>query len=193
MQSHRISPVLELRLLQVPDAAELFALVDANRAYLREWLPWIDAMVGLPEARSFIGRMLRDYAATQAFNCGIYSSGRLVGAIGHNHIDWSQRIANPGWWLVPAAQGQGIMTQCCQVVFRHAFEQLRVDRIMVGVAVHNQRGHAVVQRLGFTPVKLLRQAEWLAGRRVDHQIYRLDPPKPSLPVVSVAAPRAPRL
>ena len=36
----RISENLELRLLQLEDAQELFALTDANRNYLREWLPW---------------------------------------------------------------------------------------------------------------------------------------------------------
>ena len=33
---------LELDVLNEADAEELFALVDANRAYLREWLPWLD-------------------------------------------------------------------------------------------------------------------------------------------------------
>ena len=33
----------ELRLLEERHTDELFAVVDKNRAYLREWLPWLDA------------------------------------------------------------------------------------------------------------------------------------------------------
>ena len=176
MQSHRVNPELELRLLQAPDAAALFALVDANRASLRTWLAWVDGMVNRIEADKFIARATRDRQATRAFSAGIWWSGRLVGVIGHNHIDWTVRISNPGWWLVPAAEGKGLMTPCCRAFFHHAFTQLQVNRIVVGVATGNLRGQAIVRRLGFTPVRTLAKAEWLNGRAVDHFIFSLLPP-----------------
>lgn len=179
MLSHQINPDLELRLLQPGDARTLFTLVEANRAYLREWLHWVDEMVRLADAEKFIFRALRENAETRAFTSGIWWSGQLVGCIGHNRIDWPNRMANPGWWLVPAAQGQGIMTQCCKVVFAHAFTQLLLDRICVGVATENLRGQAFVKRLGFSQVSVLRHAEKLRGRRVDHLIYSLSAPSAS--------------
>ena len=33
---------LELRQTMPEEAEEMFAVVDANREYLREWLPWLD-------------------------------------------------------------------------------------------------------------------------------------------------------
>ena len=36
-------PDLELRLLAPDDAEELAALIERNRQYLREWLPWVDS------------------------------------------------------------------------------------------------------------------------------------------------------
>ncbi len=39
----RLRPHLELRLLEERHAAEVFALVNRERAELREWLPWVDA------------------------------------------------------------------------------------------------------------------------------------------------------
>ncbi len=175
MLSHKISPDLELRLLQPPHAPALFALIDANRASLREWLPWVDATVKLSDTEKFIAGTVRDNAQTRAFTSGIWSSGQLVGVIGHNRIDWANRVAFPGWWLVPAAQGKGIMTHSCQAIIAHAFSQLQVHRIVVGVAIGNQRGHAIVKRLGFTQVSTLRNAEVLNGRSVDHFIYSLVP------------------
>ena len=175
MLCHKINPGLELRLLQPADAAALFALIDANRVALREWLPWVDGTVKVADSAKFIAGALRERAASRAFTSGIWSAGRLVGTIGHNRIDWAARIAFPGWWLVPAAQGQGIMTQCCQVVFAHAFAQLRVNRIVVGVATGNLRGQAIVRRLGFMQISTLKNAEVLDGRSVDNFIYSLLP------------------
>ena len=43
MFARKLNPGLELRPLQPADAPALFAVVDAHRASLREWLPWVDA------------------------------------------------------------------------------------------------------------------------------------------------------
>jgi len=175
MLRHKINPGLELRLLQPEHAAELFAAVDANRSSLREWLPWVDATVKVDDTEKFIAKALRERTATKAYQSGIWSMGSLVGVIGHNRIDQAARIAFPGWWLVPAAQGKGLMTQCCQVVFAHAFTQLLVNRIVVGVATGNVRGQATVKRLGFKQISMLKNAEVLQNRSVDHFIYSLVP------------------
>ena len=175
MLSRKITPDLELRLLQLTDAPALFTLVDANRAFLREWLVWVAGMKKTHDAEKFITTALQDYDQTRAFTAGVWFGGRLVGAIGHNRIDWAHRMGNPGWWLVPDAQGRGIMTQCCRVVFDHAFNELQLARICVGVATGNLRGQAFVKRLGFTQVSTLKKAEWLNDRAVDHLIYSLSP------------------
>ncbi|MEO7600015.1 MAG: GNAT family protein [Opitutus sp.] len=181
MLSHHINPGLELRLLQVTDAPTLFAAVDAHRAFLGEWLHWVDTTITIRDAEKFIAAGLQEYATSQAFTCGIWWSGKFVGAIGHNRIDWHNRMGNPGWWLIPEAQGKGIMTQCCKVVFHHAFTQLQLDRVCAGVATGNARGHAMVKRLGFIQISTLRNAEKLRGRRVDHVIYALNSPHAAMP------------
>lgn len=186
MLAHKINPGLELKLLQPEHAAELFAVIEKNRAALREWLPWVDETVKLAQTEKFIAKSLWKNGDSKAFAVGIWSSGKLVGVIRHNRIDWANRIAFPGWWLAPEAQGQGIMTQSCQAVFAHAFNQLRVDRIVVGVAVENLRGQALVKRLGFTRVQTLRNAERLNGRSVDHFIYQLQ--KTARPSTALPAP-----
>ena len=40
MDSVRLTDESELGLLEEADAEELYALVEQNRAYLAEWLPW---------------------------------------------------------------------------------------------------------------------------------------------------------
>ena len=82
MLRHKINPGLEVRLLQPEHAAELFALVDANRAALREWLPWVDATCKVGDSEKFIAEALRERTATRAYQAGIWSMGALVGGIG---------------------------------------------------------------------------------------------------------------
>lgn len=178
MLRHQISPDLELRLLQLTDAPALFALVDAHRQSLRTWLPWVDATTRVSHSQKFIAEALRDREKTRAFAAGIWSSSQLVGVIWHNRIDWAHRVAFPAYWLVPAAEGHGIMRAACQVVITHAFAQLRVDRVIVAVATENRRAAALVKRLGFTQISTLKKAEWLYDHFVDHHIYQLLNPTP---------------
>ena len=177
MLRHRINPGLELRQLQPMDAAALFAVVDAHRATLREWLPWVDATVKLADTEKYIAGTLRDLAATRAFTCGIWSEGRLVGVIGHNRLDWAHRIAFPFYWIAPDSSGKGIMTQCFRAVIEHAFVELRVKQIVIAVATGNLRAQALPAKLGFTQVSTLKKAEWLYDHHVDHFIYSLAAPK----------------
>jgi ribosomal-protein-serine acetyltransferase len=176
MLRHKIDPSLELRLLQPADAAELFALIDADRTHLREWLPWVDDTTGVSHSEKFIAKALKEQAETRGFTSGIWSMGRLVGVIRHNRIDWANRVTFPTYWLTSAEQGRGLMTKCCQVFYTHAFEQLKVSRIIVAVATENRRGQALPRRLGFKQISTLKKAEWLHDRWVDHHIYSLLPP-----------------
>ncbi|MEO6246732.1 MAG: GNAT family protein [Opitutaceae bacterium] len=176
MLRYKINPSLELRLLQPADAGALFALIDAERARLREWLPWVDDTTKVQHSEKFIAKALKERTETRAFTSGIWSMGRLVGVIRHNRIDWANRVTFPTYWLAASEQGRGLMTQCCQAFYAHAFEQLKVHRIIVAVATENLRGQALPLRLGFKQVSTLKNAEWLHDRWVEHRIFSLLPP-----------------
>jgi ribosomal-protein-serine acetyltransferase len=177
MLRHLINPGLELRQLQPQDAKALFAVIDANRAALCEWLPWVDATKKLADTEAYIKTAQRDFAETRAFTCGIWSMGRLVGIIGHNRIDWGNRIGFPAYWIAPDSQGQGIMTQCCRAVVDDAFQNLQLSRCLIAVATDNFRAQKIPVRLGFTKISTLKKAEWLHDRHVDHFIYSLLAPQ----------------
>lgn len=176
MLRHLINPGLELRQLQPADAPELFALVDAHRAKLREWLPWVDATVKLSDTEKYIADTLRDLAATRAYTCGIRVNGRLAGVIGQNRIDWAHRIAFPFYWLAPDSAGRGIMTQCFRAVIEDSFTQLKVKQVVIAVATGNLRAQRLPEKLGFKRVSTLKKAEWLYDHHVDHYIYSLSGP-----------------
>ena len=54
MQPILVSDHCRLTPLAAQDAAELFAVTEANRQYLRRWLPWLDSIKRIEDTRAFI-------------------------------------------------------------------------------------------------------------------------------------------
>ncbi len=44
---------LVLRMITPEDAEKVFALTDASREYLKEWLPWLDFTKELADTKAF--------------------------------------------------------------------------------------------------------------------------------------------
>ncbi len=162
---------IKLCLREERHAEELFALVDENRAYLREWLPWLDANTSPEDSRLFIKSTLEQFANNQGFQVAIVYRGRLAGMIGYHKIDWANRSADIGYWLAAKFQGQGIITRACRFLADYAFGELELNRVVIRAAVENHKSRAVPERLGFTNEGTARQVEWLYDHFVDLVVY----------------------
>jgi ribosomal-protein-serine acetyltransferase len=164
---------LELRILEPRHAAELYHLTEANRTYLREWLPWLDGTTSVQDSRGFIESGLRQYGNHDGLQLGIWYRGVLCGAIGYHFWDFVAGKTEIGYWLAQSHTGKGIMTRSVAALIDYAFDVLGMHRIEIPCAVHNQRSCAIPQRLGFTHEGVLRSAEWLYDHYVDWNMYAL--------------------
>lgn len=162
-----------LRPLSATDADELYRLVDTNREYLRRWLPWLDSQRSRDDTLTFISSSNERTAKNECLILGIDHRDRLAGVTGFNHLDWANRLGDIGYWLAADLQGHGIVTACCRRLLRHAFETIELNRVDIPVAVENARSRAIPERLGFQLDGVLRDAEWLYDRWVDHAYYTL--------------------
>ena len=169
----RISDSHQLRLLQLADAEELFALTDANRLYLRQWLPWLDIINQVDDTRDFIARTLKQFAENEGLAAAICDHGRIVGLIGFNRIEQQDRTGYIGYWLAEFAQGKGLMTKSCQSMINYGFTTLKLNRVVIACATGNHRSRAIPLRLGFIYEGVVRDAEWLYQEFVEHDIYAL--------------------
>jgi ribosomal-protein-serine acetyltransferase len=169
----RINEDLELRLLALADADELFALTDANRSYLRQWLPWLDFVNQVDDTRDFISSALKQVADNEGFVAAICYGGCIVGTVGFNRIEQQDRIGFIGYWLAESHRGKGIVTKSCESLIYYAFTTLKLNRIVIACATENQRSRAIPLRLGFVHEGVARDAEWLYERFVSHDIYAL--------------------
>lgn len=164
---------LKLGLLEERHAERVFALTDANRARLRQWLPWLDYTQTSEDSRIFIRKSLHQFANNDGFQAGIWYKGELAGMISYQFLDWSDRKTEIGYWLGAEFEGKGLMTQACRTMVDYAFTELGLTRIIILAATENVRSRAVPERLGFTQEGVLRQAEWLYDHFVDLAQYSM--------------------
>ena len=171
MLNFEIDTDVSLELMDPRHAEELFALTDANRAYLRQWMPWLDNIREVKHTRQFIELARRQLAGNNGFQMVIRVRGSLVGVLGHHGIDWDSRSTSLGYWLAESAQGQGLMTRSCRALIEHAFTIFALDRVEIRCAVENRKSRAIPERLGLRLERTLQKAEWLYDHFVDHALY----------------------
>jgi ribosomal-protein-serine acetyltransferase len=176
MSSDFLLPVddrYQLRSIQLADAEELFALTDANRSYLRQWLPWLDVVTQVEHTRDFIVRVRQQFTEHEGLVAAICDGGRIIGVVGFNRIEQLDRTGYIGYWLAQSNCGKGIMTKSCRSLINYGFTKLNLDRVVIACATENQRSRAIPLRLGFTHAGVIRDAEWLYNEFVEHDIYAL--------------------
>ncbi len=160
-----------LKNLELRESEEILLLVDANRPYLREWLPWLDLTRDIDEMLAFVESAIRQQTSGLGFQAGIWCDNRLVGIIGYHHLEWANRSTCLGYWLAEGKQRKGIMTKASRSLVAYAFEELRLNRVEIRCAVGNLKSRAIPERLGFRTEGVLRDAEWLYDHFVDHVVY----------------------
>jgi ribosomal-protein-serine acetyltransferase len=168
-----IDASVALRVLRDEDAAELFALTDANRAYLRRWLPWVDLVTSEDDSRSFIATVAAQREAGRGPTFGVLCDGALAGVVGFLPVDLVNRVGEIGYWLAPPWQGRGVMTRSCRFVVRYGFLTLDLNRIQIAAGTENHESRAIPERLGFKLEGVLRGREHLYGAFIDHAMYSL--------------------
>jgi ribosomal-protein-serine acetyltransferase len=164
---------IELCSVRPRDAESLFAVVDANRAYLRKWLPWVDAQQSAADTRSFIAQSRKAERDGTGCVAMIRQAGEPCGTVGFNKIDAANRSCEIGYWIREDRQGRGIVTRSVGALVRHAFETLDLNRVDLQAAVGNARSRRIPERLGFREIGVLPDAERLYDRYVDGALYVL--------------------
>ena len=168
---------LELRVPVESDAEELFLQIDANRDFLREWLPWPDDVTSLEDEVAVIRRgadRREDGGGCMYLIC---LDEEIVGTIGMNWIDWDNRGFGIGYWLSKGKMGTGIVSKSCTRLMDHCFDDLSLHRAVIEVAVGNFVSRAVAERLGMRLEGITKDREWLYDHYVDAALYAITAPE----------------
>lgn len=151
---------LTLKILTLKHAEEIFALVDRNRAFLRQSLPWVDHNLTVEDSKKFIKERLQLFKKDLGFSLCIFYCGKIVGIIGLHYIDKSDFKTEIGYWLSEDQQGKGIMYRSSLALIAYCFNTLKLHRIEIRCAMNNIASQRVAKKLGFKQEGILREASY---------------------------------
>lgn len=175
MLVHKVDGEVSLRLFNKDDADEFYDLTINSKSYLKEWLGWLDYTKSVEDTAQNIQSRCKELIDNEGYpqSFAIIYNGSIAGTIGFNTVSKANKIGVVGYWLGEKFQGKGIMSKAFKTIIDYGFNDLKLNRIEVSVAVENKKSRALPERFGFMEEGQIRQAEWLYDHYVDHVIYGL--------------------
>ena len=99
MFGYEVNEHVTLKILEERGAEQLFKLVDSNRDYLGEFLPFVEYTTEVAHSK-FIQSALEQFTRCDGFHCGIWYDDELVGVIGLHYLDLVNKRTSIGYyWL----------------------------------------------------------------------------------------------
>jgi ribosomal-protein-serine acetyltransferase len=160
--------------LSIPQyAEEIFQLIDKNREFLKQWLPWLNSVQKISNTKEFIELQLLKFQQGEALHITIFYRDKIVGVVGFNQIDRFNSIGYIGYWLGEEYNHKGIMTKSVAELIEIGRSYYALNRFDIRCAVENNRSRAIPERLGFQNEGIIRHAEKVYDKYLDHVVYGL--------------------
>lgn len=173
MFTYRVNDNIDLVLLESRHAEEYYALIDANREHLGQWLPWVDGTKTPDDTRAFIRNVRKRFAEKGDIVAGIRVDGKIAGFIGLEDINEALHSAEVGYWLGAEFEGKGLVTMSCRALLDYAFGEIGLQRVQIRVEPQNERSRAIPRRLGFQYEGTLRRGGLARNQPVDLEVYSI--------------------
>ena len=150
--------VITLQPYQVSDIDSLYEAVRESISEMFEWMPWCHPDYSIEESRTWIESQPDKWEKGEEYNFTIsYNTGGLyLGGCGLRVIDRNIGIANLGYWVRTSQTKKRIATAATLLLTRFAFNELRLNRVEITVAVDNQASLRVAEKAGATKEGILR-------------------------------------
>ena len=147
-----IDAEITLRAFRESDAAPMFEIIERDREYLAEFLPWVDDVATVEDEAEFVkNTMSQPTTGTEARASFIIEyRSEIAGTIGVRLTDSPSRIGEIGYLLAEPMQHKGVMTRACEAVTRHGFAEMDLRRIEIYADPENPRSRAIPLRLGYS-------------------------------------------
>lgn len=165
---------------------------DAEECFRYAQDPRVGPAAGWPAHTSVeqSRQVIRDILAVPETYAVVWKeTGLPVGSIGlrfHSDLAEQDDEAELGYWLGVPWWGRGIMPEAAREILRHAFEDLKLERVWCGYYDGNTKSARAQEKLGFRHqwttenvpvpqmgetrrghVNLLTREDWPAGRRTE--------------------------
>ncbi len=171
----RHTPRFIIRPFRRRDVGPMHDAVRASLPELEEWLPW-----AIGYDRSVAHRFVRDSASAwndaRAYDFAIRLHEEPDFHVGNISV-WptspANRVGEIGYWIRSDLTGEGIGTEVTARTVQVGFEELNYHKIILRIAVGNERSDRIAKRLGFTFEGTLRDEVKVGTTWIDHTSWSL--------------------
>lgn len=177
MFKYELGSGLSLEIFQKYHAPALLEFLNQNRAYVSEWLDWVNRVTSVEEAEKFIQRGLDRLAQDGLPWVAIFQDEQMAGGILFFPVEARPRSTEIGYWLGRNAAGRGLMTRAIPPLLDFAFERVNIHRVGLFADVRNTRSRAVAERVGFTFEGVRRDGWTQNSEYIDVAVYSMLAPE----------------
>jgi len=110
---------------------------------------------------------------TGRFEWIVRESGEAIGWISLRINERTSEVGEIGYSLVEGARGRGYATEAVAAVLDETFVQTGLNELQACCVPDNAASRLVLDRTGFSEVRLLRSGAMIRGRHVDVLLYAL--------------------
>ncbi len=167
----QITENINLELTSEKHAESMFQAINTNREHLSRFLPWVENMKSIINVKEYIKNSIAQTEEKKEVSFLIASEKSVIGRIGIHNINFQNKNASIGYWLIKEAEGKGIISKATRSLITYAFQTLGLNRIEIRAATDNQRSRSVPERLGMLKEGTLREAELVNGKFLDLEVY----------------------
>lgn len=173
MENLNIDDNLHLERISTSMAPVIFGAIDANRQFLRKWLPFVDRTQRISDTEDFIRSIDEEQPAYRNEVYAIWYKWEFAGLIAYKDTDRANCKTELGYWMIENLQGKGIMTRSVLKLIELAFRKMNINRIQIKVALGNKKSAAIAKRLNFRLEGIERDGEKHHNRFRDLEVYSL--------------------
>ena len=163
-----------LRAYEPADAADFFALLNADRARFQASFPdRLQAVQGLSDATAALRTFADDWRTGRFYVFGIWHrvDGAYLGDI--CLMPQHKGQAEIGYYLAKAAEGFGYAREALDAVVSFGFGPAGRQHLLIRCFADNPRGQAVARAAGFRPEAAPKRPLWFRTAKEKNPICRL--------------------
>ena len=143
----------------------------ANDRTISKFIPSIPYPYSIDNARKWVNRVQRSARKDTAYQFGIEPLGSdgIIGMMGLNNLNWTDRNAEIEAWLAKSYRGRAFASEALGLILHLCFGELQMHRIYGVMVCLNERSIRLVEKHGFTREAIWRKACWMDGGW--HDVY----------------------
>ena len=166
-----------LRPFRRRDVDALNTAVRTSINELHEWLPWAHLAYGRVDASHFVRESMKAWRETRAYDYSIRQrqdeSNQHLGNVSIWFVSRGFRTGEIGYWVRTDQTIRGVATEVTARLVQVGFDQLKMHRIVLRIAVGNRPSERVAEKLSFIREGILREELKIRGSWLDHTVYSM--------------------